>query len=494
MSNTERMSAVDTTWLRMDQPNNLMQIVGILELEPPVILERIENALSERLLRFDRFRQRVEDRSGILWWSEDLQFDITRHIKRVRLPTPGGKGELQRYVAELAMTPLDPNRPLWQFHVVEHDRGGATVVARIHHAIADGMALLTVMLSLVDGEQVAMTNRRPPSRSREAGLLESILRPVSEGLRFSGEVWRKGLGLAGDPTQTLRQGTSIAAELAHLALMPSDSQTRFKGQLSGNKRVAWTDPIALPDVLAVSNALGCSINDMLLAAVAGALNGYLEDNGDETKGVEIRALVPINLRPPGIVRELGNRFGVVAIELPIGLANPLARLYEVHRRMEALKSSFEPPVTLGLLEALGYAPKIVQDQVFELLLSRASAVITNVPGPREPLYLAGSKIRQIMYWVPQPGEIGLGVSILSYNGQVQFGLITDAALVPDPEAIVARFEPEFDQLLYFVLLGPGGEEWPEERIEKKAKPERELKSRKRRLPRAVRAMPKQEPR
>lgn len=469
MSNFERMSAVDTTWLRMDQPWNLMQIVSVIELDPPVSLKRLEHALATRLLRIDRFRQRVEDRSGTFCWSEDPTFDITRHIKRVRLPTPGGKSELQRFVADQATTPLDRNHPLWQFHIVEYDSGGAAVVARIHHAVADGMALMTVLLSLTDGGEEIAAGHARSSEAKEAGWLEGLLGPLSEGLEFSGAVWRKAVSMAGSPSQAIRDSTGIAAELAYLALMPSDSPTRFKGPLSGLKRVAWTDPIALPEVQAVSKALGCSINDMLLAAVAGALHGYLADKGDQTKGVEVRALVPINLRRRGAERQLGNCFGIIAVELPVGLDNPLARLYEVHRRIEALKSSYEPLVTFGLLETLGRTPKVVQDEVFSLLLSRATAVMTNLPGPQEPLYLAGSRIRQILYWVPQAGEIGMGVSILSYNGQVQFGLMTDAALVPDPEAIVARFEPEFEQLLYFVLLEPWGEERADERTPPKAR-------------------------
>jgi len=232
--------------------------------------------------------------------------------------------------------------------------------------------------------------------------------------------------------------------------------------LSGNKCIAWSDPIALPEVQVVSTTLGCSINDMLLAAAAGALNGYLVDKGDKTKGIEIRALVPVNLRPPGSERELGNCFGVVAVELPVGLKNPLARVREIHRRMQALRNSYEPPVTLGLIEALGYAPQMVQDTVFDLLLSRATAVMTNVPGTQMPLYLAGSEIKQVMFWVPQSGNIGMGVSILSFNGRVQFGLITDSALVPDPKSIVARFGPEFEQLLYYVLLHASNGALPED--------------------------------
>jgi len=163
-------------------------------------------------------------------------------------------------------------------------------------------------------------------------------------------------------------------------------------------------------------------------------------------------LVPINLRSGADEPELGNRFGMLAVELPVGLENPLDRLYEVRRRMRALKQSYEPSVTLGLLAALGYAPKVVQDRLFDLLLSRATAVMTNVPGPQQPLYLAGSELKQIMCWGPQAHDIGMGVSILSFNGRVQFGLITDAAMVPDPQAIIARFRPEFEKLLYHVLM------------------------------------------
>lgn len=453
MSNAERMSAVDTTWLRMDRPGNLMQIIGVLELEPPVDINLLERAVGSRLLRLDRFRQRVEHRSGTPYWVDDPHVDITHHVTRTRLPKPGGKSELQRFVAEQAATPLDPNRPLWQFHIVEDDEGGAAVVGRIHHAIADGMALVNVLMSITDGA-FAASARTVSSSEEEAGLLRGILRPISNGLQVSADLWRKAALLAGSPGEALRAGTGIAAELAYLGLMPEDSRTRFKGRLSGSKRVAWTDPIALPEIRAVSKALGCSINDMLLAAVAGALNGYLAEKGDRTDGVEIRALVPIDMRTAEGSGELGNRFGIIAVELPVGLENPLARLYEVGRRMDALKTSYEPMVTLGLLEALGYAPKLIQDEVFDLLLGRATAVMTNLPGPREPLFLAGSRVTQIIYWVPQAGEIGMGVSIMSYAGQVQFGLITDAALVPDPEDIVARFAPEFEQLLYFVLLEP----------------------------------------
>jgi len=190
---------------------------------------------------------------------------------------------------------------------------------------------------------------------------------------------------------------------------------------------------------------------MLLSCVAGAMRLYLAEKGDKTEGVEVRALVPIDLRQPGDI-ELGNRFGIIAVELPVGIEHPLERLMTVRQRMLALKTSYEPATTLGLFSVLGYLPKVVQDQLFDLLLSRATAVMTNVPGPTEPLTVAGSILRQSLFWVPQTGDVGMGVSILSYAGKVQFGLITDAALTPDPDAVVGRFPEEFEKYLYYVLM------------------------------------------
>jgi diacylglycerol O-acyltransferase / wax synthase len=467
MASNERMDPVDVTWLRMDRPANPMIIVGVLILAGPVDVERLEATLAKRILAFGRFRERVETRAGALFWCEDAHFDIGRHIKRARLPDAAGKAEFERYVGDLAGRPLDRARPLWEFHIVEDYQGGAAVVTRIHHAIADGIALVNVLLSLTDERPDAPIARRKRNVHKQASpgvalgeMFGLAGRAVGAGLRASDEVWRSSLDVAAHPAHAidyLRDGAGVAAELAYLLLMPTDTPTRFKGVPLGDKRVAWADPIPLPEVKAVSRAFGCSVNDMLLAAVAGALRGYLEDKGDRTEGVELRALVPVNLRPPGGGEALGNRFGIVAVELPVGFASPLDRLYEVRRRMAALKTSYEPSVTLGLFAGLGYAPQVVQDRLFDLLLSRATAVMTNVPGPQQPLYLAGSEVTQVMFWVPQSGNIGMGVSILSFNGKVHFGLITDAALTPDPGAIVARFAPEFERLLYFALMEDWGE-------------------------------------
>ncbi|KAI94371.1 acyltransferase [Rhodomicrobium udaipurense JA643] len=456
MSKAERVSAVDTTWLRMDRPSNPMVIVGVLILEGPLNLNTLEDTVGERFLAIPRFRQHVETRSGDYWWVDDPWFDRARHIQRVRLPGKAGQAELQRYIAGLASEPLDKSRPLWQIRLVEDYEGGAALVLRIHHAIGDGMALVGVMLSITDGGDRSVWTA---TRERQSGFRIPLpgLGLLKRGLGTGVDLWKEAAALAQNPTQAARLGAGVAGELAWLLTMPEDSPTRFKGKASGNKRVAWTDPIPLPEVKAVSHALGCTLNDMLLASVAGALGEYLKAKGDDTHGVEIRAFIPVDMRQSHEAGQLGNRFGLVGVELPAGIENPLARLAEVQRRMQALKQSLEPPVTLGLLEVIGHAPQMVQDRLFNMLMKRATAVMTNVPGPKESLYLGGARVSQIMFWVPQSGDIGMGVSILSFNDMVQFGLITDAAMVPDPEAIIAEFRPKFEQLLYYALMGAWGD-------------------------------------
>ena len=464
MSTVEKMSAVDTAWLRMDRPSNLMQIVGVMIFDGALDEARLRVAIEQRMLGYARFRQVVSQQNGGYAWCDDPDFDLDHHLRRAVLPGAGGQAELERFVADLASTPLNPSRPLWEMHLVDTSIGGQALVTRIHHSIADGIALVGVLLSMADDSpQPLPRSTRKTARNDEAHdpFWLAMWRPATDamlnGIRLSTNLWAKYVGLVTNPLQALeysRLGTAIAGEIGKLALMPDDSPTRFKGKPGTSKRVAWSAPISLPEVKAVGRVLGCSVNDMLLSAAAGALRGYLADKGDAVEGVEIRALVPVNLRRPQDQGQLGNRFGLVALELPVGIENPLARLYATRDRMLALKDSMQAPLTLAILGAVGMAPKIAQAKVLDLLASKATAVMTNVPGPQQALYVAGARLRQPLFWVPQSGDIGMGVSILSYDNRVQFGLITDKGLVPDPEQVVARFASEFEKLLMLVLMEP----------------------------------------
>ena len=466
----ERMSRVDTAWLRMDTDANLMMIIGVWLLEPKVAYETMCDRVSERLLKYRRFRQKVvEDAMGANWVLDD-DFDIHRQVVREKLKRRRGQGlqeALQERVGELASTPLDAARPLWQFHLVEDYHGGSAVIARIHHCIADGIALIAVMMSIVDG------GKAPPERAQKPDdegdwLSDEVIKPITDmavkALGMTGEGVAKSVGMLTNPSQPFvgsmemaRNAMRVASDIAALALMPDDSPTRLKGKPAKGKRVAWSEPMPLADVKAVGKALGCSINDVLLACVAGAIGEYLKSHGDDTAGKEIRAMVPVNLRPLEKAYQLGNRFGLVPLVLPIGLHNPVERVAAVRLRMNALKGSYQPLLAFGVLAVAGLLVKPVQAALLNTFAKKATAVMTNVPGPGVAMKFCGSTLRQTMFWVPQLGDIGIGVSILSYAGGVQFGLITDSKLCPDPQAIIARFAPEFEKLLLVTMMLPWGE-------------------------------------
>ncbi|MES2913226.1 MAG: wax ester/triacylglycerol synthase domain-containing protein, partial [Pseudomonadota bacterium] len=316
----ERMSKVDTAWLRMDCDANLMMIVGVWQLAPGVkhaaVCERIENSL----LKYDRFKQRVMEDAAGATWVFDRNFDLANHVVLEKLPKPASGNQqeaLQDRVAALATQRLDPKRPLWQIHLVEDYTGpdgvkGSAMIVRIHHCIADGIALISVTMSLVDG------GAPPPERRQKAAaaggaedwIADTLLKPFTDitvkALGAVGEGAARSLGMLGDPKKGMEKGMSgsmdmakvlfqVLSDTAAMALMPDDSKTRLKGKPGGAKKVAWCQPIPLDEVKAVGKALNCSINDVLLSCVAGALGEYLKSHGDDVTGQEIRAMVPVNL-------------------------------------------------------------------------------------------------------------------------------------------------------------------------------------------------------
>jgi WS/DGAT/MGAT family acyltransferase len=470
---TERMSRVDTAWLRMDNDVNLMMIVGVWLLQPGITREALVARIHDKLLKYDRFRQKVvEDPMGASWVADD-DFDISHHLVQVHLHRRKGQSEraaLQELVGELTTTPLNPTRPLWQFHLIDDYEGGSALIARVHHCIADGIALISVMMSITDGgSDPPPRRRRSPARDEEPEadwLTDAVVKPLTDltlkAIGMTSQGLGKSLELLSKPqafnsVDMARAGYQVVSDLAALALMPDDSPTRLKGKPMGAKRVAWGEPIPLDRVKAVGKALGCSVNDVLLACVAGAIGHYLRERGEDPGGKEIRAMVPVNLRPLSQAHKLGNRFGLVPLVLPIGIDNPVQRVYAVRARMAELKGSYQPLLAFGVLAVAGLLIKPVQDALLGMFAKKATAVMTNVPGPAQPLQFCGSTLRQTMFWVPQSGDIGVGVSILSYGGGVQFGLITDKKLCPDPQAVIAGFEPQFDSLLTLTLMLPWGE-------------------------------------
>lgn len=445
----ESISPVDLAWLRMDRPTNPMVIVAVLILAGPLSHARLKRVLAQRLLKFERFLDRpVTDALGGGHWQRDKHFKLDAHLRRLKLPPRAGEAQLQAAASKLASTPLDPARPLWQFHVVEHFGTGSAIIGRVHHCYADGVALMRVMLSLTSTDRDDSPAPLPPS--------EHTSNLVQFALETTAQVVSTSLQSLAHPTQAaamVERAADATRELAKIALLPQDPTTALKGPLSQHKQVSWAEPLSFAEVRTVAHALGVSINDVLLATVAGALGSYLEARGTAIDSMTLKALVPVNLRPPDEAPRLGNEFGLVFASLPVGERHPLARLYAVHRDMEALKHSSQALVAFWLLTAMGLLPGVVEQQAIELFTTKASAVISNVPGPPEPLYVAGVRIERQFFWVPQAGSIGVGVSLLTYNGLVHFGVIADRQLIPHPEHITARFVGEFEHLLLQALAG-----------------------------------------
>lgn len=447
------LAGVDAAWLRMDRPTNRMMITGVLSFDELLPLGELKTLLERRMLVFRRFKQRVTDPFGNPHWEDDPFFDLDRHVHRLALPEPGGQRELEILVSDLMNTPLDLSKPPWEMHLVEEYGSGCAVIVRLHHCIADGIALIYVLLSLADEYADASRLPAPGTEASEADAFASMLTPVVNAVRgtvrTTGAILQESASLLLNPAHLFKrakQGMSVGAATSKLLLMRSDSTTRFKGDLGVTKHAAWSQPIPLQTAKTIAHQSGAKINDVLVAAVTGALRRYLLAHDEPVEGVNMRAVIPVNLRPPEEAYQLGNRFGLVFLSLPVGLVDERERLAEVKRRMDRIKHSSEALVALGLLQMIGNAPLTVQNQVVNLLSTRATAVMTNVPGPRERLHFMGRTLRHIMFWVPRAGDVSLGVSIKSYAGEVLLGVASDASLVPDPGTIVDAFHTEFAAL------------------------------------------------
>ncbi|MGO9490250.1 MAG: wax ester/triacylglycerol synthase family O-acyltransferase [Solirubrobacteraceae bacterium] len=453
---TQRMSPADAAWLHMGQPTNLMVVNAMLLLDGPVDRERFKQAIRDRLLaRFPRFRQRVLEPSfgvGRPTWEDDPAFDLDLHIHRAALPAPGDVYALRALAGELVVVPLDPAKPLWDMYLLDGYCGSRTaLVVRIHHCIADGVALARVLLSLTDeppgGEAspaAGVASERAPGGA-DTVVAHALDRAVREGFE-----------LVSHPISGTRAAVDVAAAnaraLAKLLLTGPDADTVLKGTPDVARRLTWCAPVGLADIKSLGHASDTTVNDVVVAAIAGALRDYLAHR--ESAVAEIRAIVPVNLRPSDepLGAELGNRFGLVELTLPTGVTGPSHRLAEVHRRMAAIKRSPEAPLYYHLLELGGLTPAGLERRVVDLTSGAESVVITNVPGPSETVYLTGVEVSDIVAWVPTGGTIGIGVSIVSYAGAITVGLQTAASIVPDPERLVSAFAREMHSLL---RLRPG---------------------------------------
>jgi diacylglycerol O-acyltransferase len=439
----EALSPVDAAWYHMDGPANPAVITALMLTRRPLAFARLRRLCSERLLGFARFRQRVVEQ-GLAWptphWQAIEPFDIGRHLHHVALPAPHDDAALRRLVADLASAPLDPHEALWQMHLVDGVGRRSAIVMRCHHCIGDGTAMMAVARALFDAEPGApAAPRRHVPRQAEPSALQSVAdaaRITVDWVRHPQRAVDLALGVAGG-----------AAVLVEELLKPADPTSPLKGEFLARQALAWSRPVPLADVKAIGAAHGAKVNDVLVAAMTGALRAYLKRRNVDVEHGTLRAMVPVDLRPPERQGQLGNEFGLVVLDLAIGSARRTQRLALTKARMDALKRSPEPMAMRFLMDVFGRGPKALEDIANTIFGSKASLVMTNVAGPRELLKLDGVPIDRLVFWVPHPGrELGMGISILSYHGEVALAVLADARLVPDPEAITTLFSREFDAM------------------------------------------------
>jgi len=438
MTKTYPMSAADASWFHNDGPSNLAIVMGVVLTREPLDFNRVRQVYRERLVTFDRFRQRVVETGFPLptpHWQDMPNFDIDQHLHHIGLPAPHDERALVGLINDIASTPLDHALPLWQVYLVDGVDGGSALIMRCHHCIADGTAMMILINRLYDPAPGAPPLQAPrprgkPIRVADKGLLAPAINAVAGAARGA-------LALAGG-----------AGMLVGEMLRTDDPPSPLKGDFGPAKRVAWSKPFPISDIKAIGQQHGAKVNDVLVAAMTGALRTYLKGRGVNVNATTLRAMVPVDLRPPQRMGQLGNEFGLVVLDLAVTRARADHRLALTKARMDALKQSPEPLATRALLDLLGRGPKFLEDFSNDLFGRKASVVMTNVTGPREELYLAGAPIERMLAWAPHPGkQLGMAVSILSYKGMAGLTVIGDAHLVPDPEVITEAFNDEFMKML-----------------------------------------------
>lgn len=446
-----RISAADTLWLDMDRPNNLMVIVTLMFLESVPRWDDLAALIQRRVIeRYPVFSQRPARRVplGLASWEDDPDFDLQRHLHRFSLPSPGDDATLQRFVEERIPVPLDRAHPLWEAWLIDGYGSGSVVFGRFHHALADGIALTRVLLSLTgDGGSSGSDPRGGPEVGGE-DVVDAPDRSLAGAALSAGvAAARAGLGRASrlaSPSgvlDTVGLGVRTGQVVADL-LWTHSPENVFSGTPGARKLVVWTQPLPLADLKTVGRLAGATLNDVLLSAVAGALHRYQRDRGAEP--VDLVTMVPVNVRPldQPLPRELGNRFALVFVRFPSGRPAPLSRLAETKRRMDWLKASPEAALTLGLMAVMGRTTRSLERYVVDFFADKAIGVTTNVAGPTAVRTLAGVPMSSVLGWVPGSGKHTVGVCIYTYAGNVRVGFMADAGVVPDPGGLLRAFEVE----------------------------------------------------
>jgi diacylglycerol O-acyltransferase / wax synthase len=413
----------------MESQTNPMMVTALIRFTGLLNYDRLVADLEAAVKRFRRLRQRIvppNQKFRRPYWDDLPTFRAGDNIERLMLPLPIDEKSVERLVNEKMNTALDFALPLWKLTLVDNHPEGSIIIVRLHHCIADGIALMRVLSTLTHASTEGSSAQPPidsPLQVQQKDILNSA----------QGRLSRKPNII------------DMLAAILRILFRPPDPPTILKKQLGSVKKVAWSEPLSVPEIKKIALYKQATINDVVMAVSTGAIRRYMELHNDFRKR-NIRAFIMVNLRGLRIDDELGNNFGLVFLDLPLDRQHPLERLEGVKQGMDTLKASAEYAATYFILNILGMLPGWIEQLATRFLDTKGTIVSTNVPGSRHKLIMADAPIRSMIAWVPQSGRIGVGLSFVSYNNQMMVGLNADAGLIPDPDIFLELFAEEFRSL------------------------------------------------
>jgi diacylglycerol O-acyltransferase len=451
----ERLTGADAAWLHMDRPTNRMIVNMVCWFDEEPDWDELRAALQKRWVDvYPRFRQVVREpavpmgKVAVPEWVEVDDFDLDNHVVAADIDKPGDDAALHAYVERHIAKPLPEDQPLWQVHFLSGYRGGGAILLRASHALGDGTALMHALLALADDD---------PDKP-EQGPSALVDPPVDEdtGPRGNPTAWRFLSGyfdMLGEfgRGQLSRGRDFVSQALTNLKLIPAlqDRKTVLRAPLGVEKRVTWTSKVPLDAVRAGAKDAGATINDVLIAGIAGATGRYLREHGSEV--AEIGMMLPFNLRSlkEPMPRGLGNKFGLVFPVVPVAPMKRQTRIDRVHKVMQHIKDSDQGRVVFAWVSSLGTTPTPIEQAAIDRYAGMSSLIVTNVPGPKKRISIAGTEVTGLLFWVPTSGPVGVGLSLISYAGELLIGIMVDAGLMPDVE----RFRELLDKELTALVSG-----------------------------------------
>lgn len=467
----DRTSALDAAFLHLDTPTSALHIASLAVFGGTAPShDELCRALTPKLSRAPRLRQRlarVPFALGRPVWVDDEHFDLARHLHRAAVPAPGGVAELREMAGRLLSEPLDHDAPLWEDWVLEGLEGPAwALLTKVHHTMVDGIAGTDLLTTLLDTEPVPAWSPVIPWRpARAPAGWQLAADAVREGLALRasefgslpttvGDALGRGLHHPRDSVRSIRETARGLVGFARNAVPTAPSS--LVGPIGRERGYGWTQ-VDLTTVLAVHDALGCTVNDLVLTAVTGAFRDLLLARGETPTRHSVRTLVPVSVRRPDQRGDFDNRVSAIVAELPVELEDPCDRLLETAVRMRSLKDCHEAQVGEQVTEIADGLPPLplaaLLHVAFRLPHRNLTTVITNVPGPSTRLHLAGRPLLAPYPYVPIADRLRTGIAVTSYDGGLLFGVTTDPESMPDAQVLVDGIDRGFTELAALAHVG-----------------------------------------